>query len=125
MSHISRLKTIMVEREFLLEALDDLGYKHEEGDFLIKGISESTQAEIKVRFSISLDVGFRKTDQGYEIVADWWGVNKKRRQDFTQKIIQRYAYHAAKTKLETQGFIISAEEIRPGGQLHLVLRRIR
>lgn len=124
MSHISRLKTIMVDKAFLLLALQDLGFRYEEGEFQIRGISESTTAEIKVTYSLSRDVGFTKTERGYVIVADWWGTKPSDRRKFSENIIQRYAYHATKARLEAQGFTIASEEQREDGKLHMILRRV-
>jgi hypothetical protein len=38
--------------------------------------------------------------------------------------MQRYAYHAARAKLEDQGFALVREEVQQGERIHLVLRRM-
>jgi hypothetical protein len=124
MSHISRIKTQMIEKEFLMKAIEDLGYAWQEGDFNLTGVSESTRVEIKIPIRFSNDIGFRKTNQGYEIVADWWGVRKVKQKEFTEKLYQRYAYHATCARLAEQGFALVNEETNPGGEIRLVLRRV-
>ncbi len=57
------------------------------------------------------------------MVADWWGINDIKQEQFLQQISQRYAYHAAKAKLEEQGFSLVSEETQEGERIHLVLRR--
>ncbi|HZW04363.1 MAG TPA: DUF1257 domain-containing protein [Anaerolineaceae bacterium] len=45
-----------------------------------------------------------------------------KQRDFEQKLAQRYAYHAARSKMEQQGFDL-VEEAQEGGAIRLVLRR--
>jgi hypothetical protein len=123
-SHITRIKTQIVEKEQLLRALDDLGYRYEEGDLVLNSVGgEKTRVEIKVLMRMSFDIGFRKTPQGYEIVADWWGVRGVNQKEFTTRLLQRYAYHTTRAKLEAQGFNL-VEETTHDGQIHLTLRRM-
>ena len=124
MSHISRIKTQMVEKEFLLIAIKELGYKYEEGNLEIGGFGAAkAQVEIKIPLRLSGDIGFRHTPTGYEVVADWWGVRGIKREAFTNALMQRYAYHATRAKLEAQGFTLVEEESTETGQIRLVLRR--
>ena len=116
MSHISRIKTQMVEKEYLLTALKDAGYRYEEGKNLV---------DIKVHTKFfSSAIVFRKSGQAYECVADWMGVRGIKQQEFIQQITQRYAYHAARAKLEAQGFALVSEEVQEGNRIHLRLRRM-
>jgi hypothetical protein len=124
MSHISRIKTQMVEREFLIKAIEDLGYTWEEGDLKLNGFSEAARVEIKIPVRLSNDIGFRKTEHGYDIIADWWGVRKINQKEFTDKLTQRYAYHATCARLAEQGFTLVNEQSQPGGEIRLVLRRL-
>jgi hypothetical protein len=124
MSHFSRIKTRMVERTHLLAALRDLGHKPEEGDVKARGFGLlKSKVEIKVPTKSGYDIGFHRTEQGYEVVADWWGVRGVKQKDFLQQLQQRYAYHAARAKLEEQGFSLVSEE-QEGGRIRLVLRRM-
>ena len=124
MSHITRIKTKIVEKTYLLQALEDLGYQYEEGDLTISGFgANKTKAEIKIKLRLSNDIGFRQTPQGYEIIADWWGVRGTNQKGFTARILQRYAYHTTRAKLEAQGFSL-IEETAKDGQIHLTLRRV-
>lgn len=123
MSHITRIKTQIVEKEFLLQALTDLGYRYEEGDLDIHAASATkVKVQIKVLLRLSLDIGLRHTPQGYEIIADWWGVRGIKQAEFTNALLQRYAYLATRARLEAQGFAL-VEETNQDGQLHLTLRR--
>jgi hypothetical protein len=125
MSHISHIKTKMELKEYVLKALEDLGYQYEEGRQTISGFGDKTLVDIKVHMRLSYDIGLKATPNGYEIMADWWGVRGVKRKEFTDKLMQRYAYHAARAQLEKQGFSLVSEENQENGQIRLVLRRVQ
>jgi hypothetical protein len=115
----------MVEKEFLIQALKDLGYAYEEGELEIRGTGgRKAHVAIKINLRLSFDIGFRKSGDAYEIVADWFGVRGLQKKEFTEKVKQRYAYIATRAKLEEQGFTLVSEELGEKGKIHLVLRRI-
>ncbi|MCA1954093.1 MAG: DUF1257 domain-containing protein [Anaerolinea sp.] len=123
MSHISVIRTQIVERDCLLKALDDLGYRYETGNLKLKGYGgQQTDVEILIRRPLSADIGLRRNNNSYEIVADWFSVLGIKREEFTQQLLQRYAYHTARTRLEEQGFTL-IEETQEKGQIRLLLRR--
>ncbi len=126
MSHFTQIKTQMVEREYLLRALQDLGYPYQEGNLQVYGFGgANTPVEIRVPAGAKgYDIGFRQAGDSYEIVADWWGLRDIDRELFQQKLTQRYAYHAARAQLEAQGFSLASEGVDGDGRIHLVLRRM-
>ena len=125
MSHFSRIKTRIVEIDLLLQALRDLGLQFEEGAQKVRGFGGQTQpVDVRVKLPLSYDIGFKKNGDSFEIVADWYGVRGLKQQDFVQRLTQRYAYHAARAKLEAQGFNLVEEETQESGQIRLVLRRM-
>jgi hypothetical protein len=116
----------MTVKEYLTQALQELGYHPEEGHVEIRGFGgQRTPVEIKIPTrNRGYDIGFRKEKDGYEVVADWWGIRDIKRTPFVAAVTQRYAYHAARAKLEEQGFSLVTEEKQTDGQIHLVLRRM-
>ena len=126
MSHFSRIRTQMVNKDYILKALTDLGFRFEEGENLeVRGFGgQKTRVEIKVPLKLSYDIGLRKQGESYEIVADWFGVRGIKKDEFTQRLNQRYAYQAARSKLEQQGFNLVEEKVEETGQIRLVLRRV-
>jgi hypothetical protein len=126
MSHFTHIKTRMVEKEHLVAALRDLGYVPEEGRLQARGWN-GTRTPVEVRVAIKnsgYDVGFRHTAEGYEVVADWFGIRDLDRDEFVRRLTRRYAYHATRAKLEEQGFTLVSEEGQEDGRVHLVLRRM-
>lgn len=124
MSHISKIKTKMMEKDFVIKSIQDLGYDFEVGDLSIKGLGQHADVEIKIKIPFSNDIGLRKSGEAYEIVADWWGVRGIKQNQFANSLMQRYAYHATISKLEEQGFTLVSEEVKEKEQIHLVLRRM-
>jgi len=126
-SHFTKVKTQMVEKQYLLDALKDLQYQYEDGDVEISGWRGAKQrAEVKVRTSnAGYDIGFRKNGNCYEMIADWWGIQGISKNSFAEQLNQRYAYHATRAKLESQGFTLVNEDSEKDGQIRLVLRRMK
>ena len=106
MSHFSRLKTEFVDATFSKMALQDLGYTVEEGAVQVRGFGgRQTSADLKIHLKqTGHEIGFKKGALAYEIVADWWGIPGMTPARFAQKLAQRYSYHAARAKLQDQGF---------------------
>ncbi len=125
MSHFSRIQTQIVDKEFALQAIKDLGFSYEEGEQEIRAFGgQKTPVDIRIKLPLSYDIGLRKKGNSYEIVADWFGVRGIKREDFTNRLTQRYAYHAARQKLEQQGFNMVEEKVEETGQIRIVLRRM-
>lgn len=126
MSHFTRVRTKLVERRFVLAALDDLGLAYEVGDVSVRGLGGATvKAEIRVptpdpRF----DIGLVQEDGAYHLVADWFGVKDWTQDSLVAGLTRRYAYHAARETLEREGFGLVTEEVAEDGRVHLVLRRM-
>ena len=124
MSHFSRIQTQIVDKEFLLQAVGDLGFQCEEGSLQVEGfMGQKAQVEILLRLQNSYSIGLRASAGSYEIVADWAGVRGVNQKDFIQRLTQRYAYHTTRARLEAQGFNLVEETKNETGQIHLVLRR--
>jgi hypothetical protein len=125
MSHFSSIQTQMVESAYLTAALRDLGHTVEEGDLNLRGFMwQKRRVQVLVRLRRGYDVGFEKVGSAYGLVADWWGVRGIQKAKFLREVTQRYAYHAAKARLEGQGFTLVSEDVERDGKIRLVLRRM-
>lgn len=124
MSHFTTIKTKLIERDYLLQALATSGYRYEVGNVKIRGYADQqTTAEIRVKANDSFDIGFLRKEGSYECVADWWGIRNTTPERFLQQITQRYAYYATLDRLEQQGFTLT-EERQEDDRIHLRLRRL-
>ncbi len=125
MSHFSRIETQMTDKDIVLKALKDLGFTYQEGDQQVQGFGgQKTAVEIRIPLKMSYDIGLRKKGKAYEIVGDWFGVRGINQKSFTDQLMQRYAYHATRAKLEAQGFDMVEEKVEETGQIRIVLRRM-
>ncbi len=115
----------MTEKAFLLKALTDAGHQLLEGNAQVRGyLGIRTPVDVRIATkNPEYDIGFRKTGDSYECVADWYGLRDIDQKLFLDQIAQRYAYHATRAKLEEQGFTV-ADETEKDGRIHLVLRRM-
>lgn len=123
MSHISILKTNLMDRDQLIEALKALGYPVTTGENLV---IESAEKTVKVDFLVTIPysapVGFRLTKNGFQAVADWFRVIEKKK-TFLNQIKQQYALLTVTKTADSQGFSIVKEE-NEAGRIHIVLRRM-
>ncbi|MGC8742358.1 MAG: DUF1257 domain-containing protein [Verrucomicrobiia bacterium] len=126
MSHFIQIKTIIKERDQLIEAIKDLGYEYQTGEELYVESYEKTRVkvDIKILTGSKYEIGFRKTENGYDIVADWWAVEsftKIREKDFIQKIIKQYSYNIIKDHVREQNMVIEREETLENGDTVLIV----
>jgi hypothetical protein len=125
MSHFSQIKTQIRHLPALESALADLDLSWKAGPHPVRGYQGQTQtAEVVIEQENGYDIGFSKTGDAYELVADmdfWdqaWSVNR-----FLEKVTQRYAYHTVVSTTAEQGFQISEQKENADGTIQLVVQR--
>jgi len=126
MSHFLRIRTQMRERDHMVQALRDLHHQFREGENLVvRGYSDSREtAQIVVDTGCNYDIGFRRTAQEYEVVADWWGVEKNspiRQEQFMQQINRQYSYNLIHEQAREQNLLIEEEETLANGDIVIIL----
>ena len=136
MSHFSTIKTQIRNREYLIEALKKLSYNVQVGNYSCRGYGgNTTPVEILIKLSnTDYNIGFRKSGDFYELVADWYGITgvqgdtliSSLQSEITKienKIKQEYAYTTTLGKLRKKGFSI-IKETREQGEIRIQLRRL-
>ena len=126
MSHFLRIKTQLREREPLVQALRTLHHEFKEGENLtVRGFVGRTEtAQIVVDTKCNYDIGFRQTGQNYEMIADWWGVERGsplRQGTFLQQIQQQYAYNVVREHAVTEGLVWEEEQTYENGEIVIIL----
>ncbi len=126
MSHFSKIKTHITDKELLIQALQGLGYEIDLAKNSIKGFrGEETPIELSVSVpGEQYEIGFLQIKDRYQIVADWWGLGSLNEKTFLNQLTQKYAYLATKRSLIQQGFVIAREETAANGEIKLILRRM-
>ena len=126
MSHFTRVTTRIHDLDCLKQALDDLNYQYDEGGVEVKGYQGITEnVDLAVRTGTCYDIGFRLEQETYEMIADWWGVQRYaeiEQQAFEDQVAQRYAYHKTVNELEARGFHITYEEVNEENVIELTVR---
>lgn len=125
MSHFQRVRTQIREREQLTQALSDLHFQYKQAEALVvRGfVGRTEKAKIVVNTGCAYDIGFQKKGETYEVVADWWGVQRGsqfRETSFLQQVQKQYAYNVVKDKAREQNWIIEEERTLDNGELVLV-----
>ncbi len=122
MSHIVQVKTKIKEQEVLIEALKELNLSFQTGEnlFVLDMEKRRYNADILITTDLPYNIGFVKTDDGFDIVGDLWAINayhKIKAEDLIQKITNRYAYVVIKDQLRNQNMVIENEEVMAKGDI--------
>ena len=127
MSHFSTVKTQLRKKEFLKQALIDLGYAPNEGENLVRGYrGQTVKAQMTVEMSKGADIGFRwnEASKSYELVTDldlWKQSIPIER--FLAQVTQRYALNTVLDSTAQEGFQISEQKENLDGSIELVVTR--
>ena len=127
MSHFSTVKTQLRKKEFLKQALIDLGYVHNECENLVRGYrGQTVKAEMTVEMSKGADIGFRwnQGSKSYELVPDldlWKQSIPVER--FLAQVTQRYALNTVLDSTAQEGFQVSEQKNNLDGSIELVVTR--
>ncbi|NJS12855.1 MAG: DUF1257 domain-containing protein, partial [Microcoleus sp. CSU_2_2] len=85
MSHFTTIKVQIKNGELLHQVLEELGYRVE-CNVQVRGYrGDKINAEYVIRQSNGYDLGFRRSGEDYELVADFWGA-RINQQDFVNLI---------------------------------------
>ncbi len=120
MSHFTTIKIKIKNGEVLQEVLQELDYQVEYNTTVRGYRGNTTQAEYVIRQQNGYDLGFRRSGEIYEIVADFWGA-KINQKEFVNSISQKYAHKTLINSVEKQGFDIEEEEILEDGTVRVIV----
>lgn len=128
MSHFVKIRTQLREKEILEQALRDLNHRFRSAqgnELVVRGYSGNReQAEVVVDTGSAYDIGFQRQGDAYEVVADWWGVQKDtalRQESFVQQVSRQYAYNVVREQAQEQDLVWEQETVRENGDMVIVL----
>ncbi|MEH2191094.1 MAG: DUF1257 domain-containing protein [Nostoc sp.] len=122
MSHFTTIKIEIKNGEILHKVLQDLGYQVELNTNVRGYTRKTTDAEYVIRQSNGYDLGFRRQEENYELVADFWGA-KINQQEFINRISQKYAHRTLMESIQSEGFNVEEEEVLEDGTVRVVVGR--
>ena len=122
MSHYSRVKTIMRDKDTLLQCLSELGHEAK----IYKKVRQYRLPD-NAEMSISINkrhVSFaRNTDNSYDMIADWDLIGSEVQKKFTASLLQRYALKTIIAQTNQQGFNVIENTQEEDGSIRIVIRR--
>ncbi|NET58138.1 MAG: DUF1257 domain-containing protein [Symploca sp. SIO2E6] len=122
MSHFTTIKVQIKNGEILHQVLQELGHQVECNTQVRGYRGKTTEAEYVIRQKNGYDLGFRRTGENYELVADFWGA-KINQQQFVNAISQNYAHKTLMATVQEQGFDVEEEETLEDGTVRVVVGR--
>ncbi|MBE1530549.1 DUF1257 domain-containing protein [Actinomadura algeriensis] len=125
MSHFTRVRTRFTDGTVLRDALAEMGHKVRPAGTGVRGyLGQRTNAEFKIRPGRGKhEIGFVNSDGGYEVVADWWGIDETTEERFVRALKQKYALVSTVSTLRDRGFEIDRRSTEESGEIRVVLRR--
>ncbi len=118
MSHWTTLKVKAKDREAIKKALKRLFPKNDVVEnATVRGFSGATKkADIVCKGDNNYDVGFVKSSDTYDCVADWYGAAHwaGRQNEFTGSFNQAYAAEAVKIQAKKAGYSVNEKQLTDG-----------
>ncbi len=122
MSHFSTLRVQIKNGAVLHESLTELGYKVQQ-NVPVRGYHGlHTTAEYVIQQTNGYDLGFRRSGETYELVADFWGAQVDAK-SLIDRVTQKYAHKMVLQTAQAQGFSVEAEEVFQDGMVRVVVGR--
>lgn len=122
MSHFTTIKVQIKDGSVLAESLGELGYEVLQNVEVRGYQGNKTTAEYVIRQSNGYDLGFRRSGDNYELVADFWGARIDETA-FVNAVNQKYAHKMLMQSVVEQGFDVEEEEILEDGTVRVVVCR--
>jgi hypothetical protein len=133
MSHFTCIKTQIKDKDALVQALADVGFKnvevHETAQHLYgyQGDIRPQKAEVIIRRQdigrASNDIGFKRQNDGqFEAIISEYD-RCQYSHEWLNHVTQRYGYHALMATAPAQGFSVEEEETLEDGTIRVVVAR--
>ena len=124
MSHFTNIKTKLKNKDFLIKALDTLGYSYAENVLLNNPVNHKHD-QVQVEVAVTKYVGFKINDHGvFELIteADAWQ-EPFPIERFLQKITQAYAKCAVVETAQSKGFNVTTEQKDVDNTIEIVMEK--
>ena len=128
MSHFVRIQTHIREQALLERALSSLGHSFRtsrDDDLAVRGYQgNKSEARLVVDTGTAYDIGFERSGESFDIVADWWGVEGNssiRKQEFTQSVQRAYAFELVRQHARQNNLVWESEQVQENGNTVIVL----
>ena len=125
MSHFTKIKTKIFNKEILIKTLENLGFLVDQTSSILRGYDDlKKDVDFVIKFESSYDIGFTLTEDGsYEIVADWWGVKGYNQEEFIRKVVQNYSIEIIRVEMNKKGFKVVEQKTFEDNSIKLIVRK--
>ena len=124
MSHFTNIKTKIKHKDFLIKALNTLGYETQE-NVLLENPDDHDHKQWNVEVAITDDVGFKRSQDGtLELVVEldaWKELVPVER--FIQQVTQAYAKCIVVDTVKDQGFEVVTEQKNSENTIEIVVEK--
>jgi hypothetical protein len=129
MSHFTTVETKIQNLLRLQQVLKELNFAftvaQENEQVKVKGyLGQTTNAKLVIHASKTYDIGVNVNAETGNVtfVADWEFVEMTAgisQDEFTRKVVQRYAYHTVKEEVQKRGYTLEEETVDENQQIHI------
>jgi len=122
MSHITKVKTQIHDREILLQTLKELGHLYEENRELWVG-GANLVMDVAIRGRTGFNVGFRREQEDRSYKMYFLDVPAQEYKGLRDAVLQRYARKKIVKEARRRNYIVADERVCSGNRLRLVFRK--
>lgn len=120
MSHFTTIKVEVKNGNILKQALEELGFEVR-CQSVVRGYKgNSVEADYVIPQEHGYDLGFRRSGQIYELIADFWGAMIDP-QDFMRMVLQKYAHNSLIITAQSQGYTVEQQQTLEDGTVKVVV----
>jgi hypothetical protein len=129
MSHFTSVQTKINNLMRLELVLKELGFAYSKADveemLHVKGyLGQKAKAKMVIHASKTYDIGVNVDAETGNVtfMADWEFVELTagyNQDEFTRKVVQRYAYHTVKEEVTKRGYTLEEEKVDEKQQIHI------
>lgn len=128
MSHFTKLKTKILDKNCLLKALQKMNYNVQE-DSTIRGYNGRTRkGALVIKTNGPFDAGFIKKSETdpFELIGDWYAGHLAKelgynRNKFTNAVQKEYSVIKVMDELKKKGFRLKSRYVTETGEIKLVV----
>jgi len=122
MSHITKVKTEIHDRDVLLQTLKELGHLYEE-DRELQVEGTRLVMDVAVLGRRGFRVGFQRDNENRPYKMYFLHVASKEHKAFQDAVMQGYARRKIVKEARRRNYIVASEKVCSGNRLRLVLRK--
>jgi hypothetical protein len=131
MSHFTTVQTKIQNLARLELVLKELGFNYSKATaeqlVKVKGyLGQTTEAQLVIHASKTYEIGVNVDAEtgNCTFVADWEFVELTagyNQEEFSRKVMQRYAYHTVKEEVTKRGYTLEEERVDDKNQIHVTV----